>query len=127
MKKIIGFTKDNEIIVADVSFKRIGSNKEPYFSVSFDLSKIAKADDTIRDYDYMYNYFEDIRHSYDPESILNWCDEYDCPPSELADKMTEEAINDYEIAMETLDCSLYPEIMDFDGEDYILRSTRHKK
>ena len=123
MKKIIGFTADNEIIVADVNFERVGSNKEPHFSVCFDLSKIAKVDDTIRDYDYMYGYFEDLRYSYDPESVLNWCDEYDCPPSELADKMTDEAINNDNIGMETLDCSLYPELIEVDGEDYIFIST----
>lgn len=123
MEKIIGFTRDNEIIVADVSFERVGNNPEPDFTVSFDLSEIKKADDTIRDYDYMYNYFEDIRHSYDPESVLNWCDEFDCPPSDLADKMTVDAINNDIIGMETLDCSLYPEIIEVDEKDYIFVST----
>lgn len=123
MKKVIGFTSDNEIIVAEVSFERVGSNKEPYFSACFNLSKIAKADDTIRDYDYMYNYFEDIRYSFDSETVLVLCDKYECPPSELADLMTDEAINDDNIGMETLDCSLYPEILDIDGKEYIFIST----
>ena len=123
MKKIIGFTSNNEIIVADVSFERVGNNKEPYFSACFDLSKIAKADETIRNYDYMYNYFEDVRYSYDPEYVLDLCDKYNCPPSELAELMTDEAINDDNIGMETLDCSLYPEIIEVDGEDYIFIST----
>ena len=123
MKKIIGFTVDNEIIVAEVSFERVGSNKEPYFSACFDLSKIVKADDTIRDYEYMHDYFEDVRYSYDPETILNLCDKYDCPPADLADLMTDEAINDDNIGMETLDCSLYPELIEVDGKDYIFIST----
>lgn len=123
MKKIIGFTKDNKIIMAEVSFERVGNNQAPYFSVRFDLSEIAKAKDTIKDYDYMYAFFEDITEIHNPEYILDLCDEYECSPSELADLMTDEAINDYDVAMDTVDCSLYPEILDVDGEEYIFISS----
>ena len=123
MKKVIGFTKNNEIIVAELTFEKIGNNKELYLSICLDLSKIAKTKNTIKDYDYMYPFFEDVEDLYSPENISDLCDEYECDSSELADLMTDEAINDYDVAMDTVDCSLYPEILDVDGEEYIFISS----
>lgn len=117
MKKIIGFTTDNEIIVADVSFEKVGNNPEPDFSVSFNLSKITKPEDAIR------NYFEDARYIFDPEYVFDLCEKYDCPPSGLADKIVDEIIDNKKAIMETLDCSLYPKIINVDGEDYIFVSS----
>ena len=127
MKKVIGFTKNNEIIVAELTFEKIGNNKELYLSICLDLSKIAKTKNTIKDYDYMYPFFEDVEDLYSSENIFDLCDEYECDSSELADLMTDEAINDYDVAMDTVDCSLYSEILDVDGEEYIFISSSCEK
>lgn len=120
MQKIIGFTKDFEIVVADVRYDKTGSNPGRDVGVSFDLSEIKRADDTIRDVDYMKDYYEGVLDNYSADGIIALCNEYDCPPYMLAEKIVE-CINDKpdEELMELLDCSLYPEMINVDGEDYI--------
>lgn len=120
MQKIIGLTKDYEIVVADVRYDKVGSNPGRDVGVSFDLSEIKKADDTIRNADYMKDYYDGILDNYSSDGIIGLCNEYSCAPYQLADKIVE-CINDEpdEVLMELLDCSLYPEIVNVDGEDYI--------
>lgn len=120
MQKIIGLTKDYEIVVADVRYDKVGSNPGRDVGVSFDLSEIKRADDTIRDTNYMKDYYEGVLDCYSADGIIALCNEYSCAPYQLADKIVE-CINDEpdEDLMYLLDCSLYPEMIDVDGEDYI--------
>lgn len=53
MRRVIGFTKNNNIIKAKVSCERVSDNKDPNFLVEFYLFRIANTEDTIRNYDYM--------------------------------------------------------------------------
>ena len=120
MQKIIGLTKDYEIVVADVRYDKTGSNPGRDVGVSFDLSEIKRADATIRDAEFMEEYYEGIVDGLSADGIIGLCNEYNCPPYQLADKIVE-CINDEpdEVLMELLDCSLYPEMVNVDGEDYI--------
>ena len=101
MQKIIGLTKNFEIVVAKIRYDKTGSNLKKDVGVSFDLSEIKSADATIRDANYMKDY-------------------YDCLPYQLVEKMVESIDGKFdEELMDLLDCSLYPEIINVDGEDYI--------
>lgn len=120
MQKIIGLTKNFEIVVADIRYDKTGSNLKKDVGVSFDLSEIKSADATIRDANYMKDYYEDILDEYSADGIIGLCNEYDCPPYKLAEKIAESIDDKFdEELMDLLDCSLYPEIINVDGEDYI--------
>lgn len=108
--KIVGMTKKDKIVI----FLDENSN--------FNYAYLEEADSTIRSYDYMYEHYDAMKDECDPKFVLNLCDEYGCPPSELPAILAAEAIEDETKAMEELDCSLYPEILNIDGIDYIFIS-----
>lgn len=120
MQKIIGLTKNFEIVVANIRYDKTGSNLKKDVGVSFGLSEIKSADATIRDANYMKNYYEGILDEYSSDGIIALCNEYDCPPYQLVEKIVESIDDKFdEELMDLLDCSLYPEIINVDGEDYI--------
>lgn len=96
--KVIGITEDNIVILIDED-------------LNFHYAYLEYADSTMRNYGYMYDWYDTKRDEYDPEFVLNLCDEYDCPPDELIGILASEAIEDEVKAMEELDC-IYPEIID---------------
>ena len=108
--KIVGITKKDKIVIFLDE------------DLDFNYAYLEEADSTIRNYDYMYEHYDAMRDELDPKFILNLCDEYECPPSELPGILAAEAIEDEIKAMDELDCSLYPEILNIDGIDYIFVS-----
>lgn len=115
-ENLIGFTNDNEIIFAEVS-------NDNYAAVSFSLSKIEKARDTIYNEDFIRSLNEMLIEGLDDSTIVYLCNMYNSSPKDLAEKMTEETYDDPELAMNLLDCSYYPEILTINNEDYIFVST----
>lgn len=112
MKKMLALIDDNEIMLVESTER----------GLCFNYVEIAKADDTIRNYDYMYDRYEGLVDCLGKDDIINLCDNYDCAPFRLVDALTEDAMEDEEIAMDELDCSLYPEIMKVNNTDYIFIS-----
>lgn len=78
--KIVGMTKKDKIVI----FLDENSN--------FNYAYLKEADSTIRSYDYMYDHYNTMRDEWDPKFVLNLCDEYECPPSELSAILAAEAI-----------------------------------
>lgn len=83
------------------------------FSASFDVVRPFNGDD--------YNledYFEGYVECLDKESKYDMCVRIDCKPSELAEKSAEEC---YDIR-DAVDCSLYPECYEINGESWYFES-----
>lgn len=112
MKKMLALINDKEIMLVESTER----------GLCFDYVEIVKADDTIRNYDYMYDRYEGLVDCLGKDNIINLCDNYDCAPFRLVDALTEDAIEDEWKAMDELDCSLYPEIMTVNGTNYIFIS-----
>lgn len=113
MKKMLALINDDEEIMLVENTNR---------GLSFDYVKIAKADDTIYNYNYMHNRYDDLFICLGKDNLIRLCDEYNCLPSKLVDALTKEAVDNQEMAMEELECSLYPEIMTVNDTDYIFIS-----
>ena len=67
---LIGFTKDYEIIMADLELQN--RNFENEFTASFSTSSIINADNTIYDEDYVYEYVESMLNGYDKNTDTNY-------------------------------------------------------
>lgn len=93
----LGFTKDDEIVFGEIEF-----NNQNEFTASFDVSYPIELGEN-EQYDYYENFIDEM----DKEYIFQLLDEYNCAPSELAEKL----VNDTPIS-ETFDNSLYPEEFD---------------
>lgn len=106
--KIIGMTEDKIVIFIDED-------------LNFHYAYLEDADSTIRNYGYMYDWYDTKRDEYDPEFELNLCDAYDCPPDELPGILASEAVEDEVKAMEELNC-LDTGILNINGTDYIFVS-----
>ena len=112
MEKVLGLTKNDEVFQVNIS-------NDSYASVSFSFSEIARTKDTIKNHDYMRDLFEGIVDCYPKEFLYDECDKYDCPPSKLPDKMAEEALEDSTFAMDYVECSYIPEILEWENQAYI--------
>lgn len=112
MVKMLALINDDEIMLVESTSR----------GLSFDYVEMVEAEDTIYNYDYMYDRYDDLFDCLGREDLVRLCDEYDCLPSKLVDALTEEAIDNEEMAMEELDCSLYPEIMTANDTDYVFLS-----
>lgn len=117
---LIGFTKDYEIIIAELELR--DWNFENEFSASFSISSIINADNTIYDEDYIYNYVDSMLDEYDATYKLELCERYDCSPQNLCNKMTEVYLNNPEEMKDLIDCSCYPNEVSINDIDYIFRA-----
>ena len=112
MEKILGLTKNNEVFQVNV-------DNNSYASVSFSFSEIARTKDTIKNHDYMRDLYEGMVECYPKDFLYDECDKYDCPPSKLPDKMAEEVLEDSTLAMDDIDCSYIPKILEWEDQAYI--------
>ncbi len=83
------------------------------FSASFDVVRPFNSDD----YD-LEDYFEEWQEGLDKEYLYDQCVRFNCKPSELAKELANEC---YDIR-DALDCSLYPECYEVDGESWYFES-----
>lgn len=122
MKKefLIGFTKDYEIIVAELELR--DQNFENEFSASFSTSSIMNADNTVYNEDFVYEYVENMLDGYDKEYRYELCERYDCTPHDLCQELTDRYIESPEELMDYLDCSLYPDIIENQDSNYLFRA-----
>lgn len=92
---LLGFTKDKEVVFGDVSYRN------GQFSASFDTSypmEITKEETMLR--------INELIEQMDKEWMLEKLENYDCKPSELAEKIYQDSYNEVE---EFFDNSLYTE------------------
>lgn len=108
---LLGATKDNELVFAEFGV----SNRSGYdeFTASFDTVRPFDGDSVDISY-----YYQCIVDDMDKDWLIDKCDEYDCKPSDLAEKMAD---NCYDIT-EVVDCSLYPETYIINNADWYFES-----
>ena len=109
---LIGATKNHELVFA--SFGTRQRNDETFeFSASFDTVMPFRKDAID-----LTACYEPIVDEMDKDWIWDKCDEYDCKPSEPAQTMADYCDDITEI----VDCSLYPECYNVDGDDWYFES-----
>lgn len=119
-KVLLGATKDKELVFAN--FEVTKRNGYPEFTASFDCVRPFRESEV----DYKA-YCEEYLDTMDAAEKLYLLEKYDCRPSELSDCL----MNDLDFlridlgydVMAIIDCSLYPEIMFIDGEDWYFESS----
>lgn len=115
-KVYLGINNYNEICFADIEIypKRNITNE---FTASFDTSSpVQFTEENVRE---AVEIFIDCC---DTEYKLSLCDDYNCPPSQLVDELTEQYCDDIDEFKELLDCSLFPDTIQIDGEEYCFRA-----
>lgn len=101
MRYLVGATKDNRLVFADVE------NRKDYFSVCFDTVRPFNKDDVDLE-EYVENLYD--RSDIGDTEFVDLLERYDCKPSELVDCILEDFGDD---PRNYLDCSLY------DGESLV--------
>ena len=119
-KFLIGFTKDYNIIQAEIALR--DWNFENEFTASFSESSIVNADETIYNEDYIYDYVESFLDEMDDEYKYELCETYDCTPRNLTQKLTDLYLDDPKDFMHFLDNSYYPEIVSTSNSDYFFKA-----
>lgn len=107
IKYLLGATKYNEVAFAEI--ERYADGR---FSASFETVRPFNVD-RLDKHDYAESYIE----CFDKESLYDMCEEYECSPQDLPDCITEEMD-----IQELIDCSLYPDTIKVDGEDWMFES-----
>lgn len=111
---LIGATKNHELVFANFGTRQNGDG-QVIFSASFDTVKPFNVDTC--DLSYV---FDEYVANLGAAQLWEMCDEYDCKPSELAERMFDCG---YDIT-KIIDCSIYPEYYDIDGCDWCFESVR---
>jgi len=110
-KYLLGATQDNEIVFAEFGITE--RNDYPEFTASFNCVRPFPASEVDAT-----EYYDQLIDDMDDAWILEQLRRWDCAPSELAEKLAEEAGEVDEVR----DCSLYPEQYDIDGEEWHFES-----
>ena len=110
-KYLLGATTDKEIVFGE--FEVTYRNGYPQFTASFDTVRPFAKDS----YD-LVEYYEDWVDCMDKACLYDLCERFDCSPSELPKELANEC---YDIR-DAIDCSLYPEIIEVNGEEYCFES-----
>lgn len=110
-KFLLGATVSNELVFGE--FEITNRNGYPEFTASFDTVIPFKEED----YD-LEEYYEGWVDECDKEYLYDLCERFDCSPSELPKNLADEC---YDIR-DALDCSLYSEKIDVDGESWCFES-----
>lgn len=112
----LGINNYNEICFANIEIypKRNVTNE---FAVSFDTSSpVQFTEKNVRET------VEGFIDGCDAEYKLSLCDDYNCPPSQLVDELTDKYCDDIDEYKELLDCSLFPDTIYIGGEVYCFRA-----
>ena len=108
---LLGATTEKEIVFGE--FEVTNRNGYPEFTASFDTVRPFAKDS----YD-LVEYYEGFVEDMDKAYLYDLCERLDCSPSELPQELADEC---YDIR-DAIDCSLYPEIIEVDGEEYCFES-----
>lgn len=111
-KFLLGATIDNEIVFGE--FEITNRNGYPEFTASFDTVKPFNGED----YD-LESYYDDWVDGMDKGYLYDLCVQFDCSPSELSSELASECCD----VRDALDCSLYPEEIEVDGNSWFFESS----
>ena len=106
-KYLLGATVDNELVFGE--FEITNRNGYSEFTASFDTVRPFNGED----YD-LEEYYEGWIDGMDKEYLYDLCERFDCKPSELPKELADEC---YDIR-DAIDCSLYPEEIEVNGESW---------
>lgn len=115
-KYLLGATKEGNLAFGEFEIRECHPNgssdfQQYIFSASFDLVRPFNSEDI--DEEYIDNYLD----GFDKETLYDMCREYHCAPQNLA----EEYLQDHDV-MDIVDCSLYPEVIEIHGVDYMFEA-----
>ena len=110
-KYLLGATVDNELVFGE--FEVTNRNGYSEFTASFDTVRPFNGED----YD-LVSYFENYIYGMDKEYLYDMCERFDCKPSALPEELANECCD----VRDALDCSLYPECYEVDGESWYFES-----
>lgn len=111
MQYLMGSTKNKELVFAE--FEVTKRNGYPEFTASFSSVRPFNENDVD-----IEDYMQDYVGSMGKAEAYEQCEFYDCSPSELAERMAQEA----DSIADVIDCSLYSEFYTIDGKDYYFES-----
>lgn len=111
IKYLVGATKNNEIVFVEFGVKNRNGRNE--FAASFDTVTPFNASEID-----LVKYYEDWIDGLDKEYLYDYCCDFDCAPSELAENLADECCD----IRDAMDCSLYDEMIDVDGDDWCFES-----
>lgn len=110
-KFLLGATVDNELVFGE--FEVTNRNGYPEFTASFDTVKPFNGES----FD-LEEYFEGWIDGMEKDYLYDLCERFDCKPSELPKELADECCD----VRDALDCSLYPECYEVDGESWYFES-----
>lgn len=114
-KYLLGATKDNELVFGE--FGVTTRNGYPEFTASFCTVRPFPASE-VDAYSYYENLVED-GGVYDDAQLYHFCKKWNCRPDELVDEMIEHMGDS---PADIRDCSLYPETIEIDDEEWFFES-----
>lgn len=122
MKKefLIGFTKDYEIIMAELELR--DSNFENEFLGYFSAYNIINANNTIYDKDCIYEHVRNMLEAMDLDYRYELCGRYNCDLRNLQKKLTDKYIENPQELIEWLDYSRHYGIINNKDSDYIFKA-----
>ena len=110
-KFLLGATTDNELVFGEFEIRNWNGRSE--FSASFDTVTPFNGED----YD-LEEYYEGWVDGMDKEYLYDLCEQFDCSPSQLPKELADEC---YDVR-DALDCSLYPEEIEVNGNSWYFES-----
>lgn len=112
---LLGATAYNEIAFGEFEVEPSRNENDYEFSASFFTVAPTRVDDVDLE-DYYEALVDDMMN--DGQWLWDRCDEYDCKPSDLAWEMAHNTCD----VRDVLDCSMYPETIIIDGEEWVFES-----
>lgn len=114
-KVLLGITKEKDIVFGEVEITYRNGYRE--FAASFDV--VTPFENVESD---GIEYCQELLNNcYDDNQKYNLCKNYDCTPSELAERMAEDG--EIETLADERDCSLYSERIEVDGTEFAFESS----
>ena len=110
-KFLLGATVDNELVFCEFEIRTLHGYQT--FSASFDTVRPFNGEN----FD-LEGYFEGWIDGFGKDELYDMCERFDCRPSELHKELADEC---YDIR-DAMDCSLYPECYDVNGESWYFES-----
>lgn len=111
IKYLLGANEHNEIVFGE--FEVTHRNGYPEFSASFDTVRPFNGENFN-----LEEYYEDYLDGLDNGYKYELCERFNCRPIELAENL---ALECYDVR-DALDCSLYPECYEVNGESWYFES-----
>lgn len=120
---LLGATEDDELVFGEFRLEHPSYWKDGEYYTDESYVEFSASFYTVRpfreeDYD-LEEYYEEWLYGMDKEYLYDRCEQFDCRPSELAECLAEDC---YDIR-DAIDCSLYPEEINIDGDNWYFESS----